>query len=227
MEKKDSSPLYVFLDESGNFDFSPNGTKHFVISALTVQRPFPWEDDLLSLRYDLLGSKEFALDPEIFHATEDLQPVRNKVFEVIEKHLSAFRVDSIIVEKAKTHPSLWEPERFYPKVLGFLLQYVFRGTQCNEAREIVVITDSVPVKKKRQAIEKGVKKYLAEMISVDQKYSIYHIESKSCPSLQVIDYINWAIFKKWRDDDIRSYEKISKAIKSEFDIFKTGNRLFY
>ena len=32
---------YVFLDESGNFDFSASGTRYFVLTCVGVTRPFP------------------------------------------------------------------------------------------------------------------------------------------------------------------------------------------
>lgn len=31
--------LYLFIDESGNFDFSPKGTKYFVLTALATFDP--------------------------------------------------------------------------------------------------------------------------------------------------------------------------------------------
>ena len=31
--------LFIFLDESGNLDFSPKGTAHFVLAAVTALQP--------------------------------------------------------------------------------------------------------------------------------------------------------------------------------------------
>ncbi len=36
-----STPLYLFLDEGGNFDFSPAGTRYLTLTAVTATRPFP------------------------------------------------------------------------------------------------------------------------------------------------------------------------------------------
>jgi len=36
--------LYIFIDENGNFDFSPGETKYFTLSCLTEKRPFPTYD---------------------------------------------------------------------------------------------------------------------------------------------------------------------------------------
>jgi hypothetical protein len=32
--------LYIFLDESGNLDFSANGTRFFVFTGVVQERPF-------------------------------------------------------------------------------------------------------------------------------------------------------------------------------------------
>ena len=31
---------YIFLDEGGNFDFSPKGTRFFTLTSVTKARPF-------------------------------------------------------------------------------------------------------------------------------------------------------------------------------------------
>ena len=40
--------LYIFLDEAGNLDFSPNGTKYFVLGGITKERPFRAYKELTS-----------------------------------------------------------------------------------------------------------------------------------------------------------------------------------
>ena len=40
---KDNTP-YMFIDEGGNFDFSPKGKKYFTLSCLTEKRPLPSHD---------------------------------------------------------------------------------------------------------------------------------------------------------------------------------------
>jgi hypothetical protein len=32
--------LYIFLDEAGNLDFSPTGTRYFILSSVAKERPF-------------------------------------------------------------------------------------------------------------------------------------------------------------------------------------------
>lgn len=142
------SPTYIFLDESGNFDFSVKGTRYFILTSVCIQRPFPWVGSLDNCKYDCL---EDGLEIERFHCTIDKWRVRERVFDIIEKHLDAMRIDSLVVEKPKTGPALREDVRFYPEMLGHLLKYVLKY----EENDVIVITDRVPVKKKRNAMEKG------------------------------------------------------------------------
>ena len=44
--------LYVFLDEAGNFDFSPGGTKYFILSAISKERPFRAYQEMTELKWD-------------------------------------------------------------------------------------------------------------------------------------------------------------------------------
>ena len=129
-----SQTLYIFLDEGGNLDFSANGTPFFTVSTITKCRPFSVDSDLLSLKYDLL---EEGLDLERFHASEDKQLVRDRVFSLIGKHIARFRIDSLIVEKRKTQPQLREQEKFYPAMLGYLLRHVFKEAQGERYKQII------------------------------------------------------------------------------------------
>jgi len=219
-----SNNLYVFLDEAGDFNFSNTGTKYFTFTTVTKVRPFSWENPIASLKYNLI---EFGLDIEYFHASEDRQAVRNRFFSIVCGHLKGVRIDSLIVEKRKAGPALHDVEKFYPGMVGHLLRYVLESRNIKNYAGIVVITDSIPVHKKREAVEKAVKTTLSKILPDDMKYMVLHHASKSCAGLQIADYCNWAIFRKWERDDIRSYDLIRSCIKSEFEIFKVGERYYY
>jgi hypothetical protein len=95
--------LYLFLDESGDFNFSATGTKYFTFTAITKGRPFAGDEPLSSLKYDLI---ECGFAIECFHAAEDRQIVRDKVFQILSNNLGTVRIDSLIIEKRKTGPAL-------------------------------------------------------------------------------------------------------------------------
>jgi hypothetical protein len=222
MSSKEELPyLYIFLDEGGNMDFSPNGTKYFTLTTVSLMRPFHYDPVLTSIKYDMI---EKGIDLEYFHASEDIQDTRNRLFSAIACHLTEFHVDSLIIEKSKVGPNLQDEKRFYPEMLGYLLQLLMILPNWHQCKEIIVITDAIPMKRKRQAIEKAVKETLKSMLAKSmQKYRILHHQAKSCMSLQVADYCNWAIYRKWQRQDLRSYEIIKPAIRSEIDFFKASS----
>lgn len=216
--------LYIFIDEAGNFDFSNNGTSFFMLGCITKERPFYAGHQLNELKYDLV---EKGIDIEYFHAAEDQQTTRNEVFKIICNNLTGVRFDSVIIEKRKTGPTLQAPEKFYPRMLGYLLLFVLSQHQLADYKEIIVFTDRIPVEKKRKAIEKVIKETLAKMLPSTARYRIYHHDSKSNFDLQIADYFNWAVYRKWDRNDLRSYDLVKSVIKSEFDIFRTGITYYY
>ena len=216
--------LYLFLDEAGNLDFSPSGTRYFILSSVTKERPFNAYKELTELKYDLV---EGGMNIEYFHAAEDNQSTRNQVFEIIKRNLVGIRVDSLIVEKRKTGPALRAEEQFYPKMLGYLLRHVIERQDISQYAEIVVFTDRIPVQRKRQAVEKAVKQTLAEMLPANVRHRVLHHDSKSNFDLQIADYCNWAVYRKWNLEDERSFNLIRPVVQSEFDIFRTGTTLYY
>jgi hypothetical protein len=216
--------LYIFLDEAGNLDFSPNGTRYFLLTSVTKERPFYACKDLIELKYDLV---EMDMDIEYFHASEDTPTVRKKVFDIICNNLEGIRMDSLIVEKRKAGPTLRTEEKFYPQMLGYLLRYVLTGLDLTKYTEIIVFTDRLPVQRKRNAVEKAVKLTLAKMLPGQVWYRIFHHDSKSNFDLQIADYCNGAIYRKWDRGDMRSYDRICSVVKSEFNIFESGKSIYY
>jgi len=217
-------PLYVFLDEGGDLNFSPTGTRHFTLTSVLVERPFPVDGPLIDLRFDLV---EGGLDIQHFHAAEDRQATRDLVFAVIREALPRFRVHATIVEKRKVEPSSRGDTRFYPEVLGHLLRHVFNSTDLTNVSEVIAITDRLPVNRKRQAVEKAVKVVLTSMLPRAVRYRVLHHDSRSAMGLQVADYFNWAIFRAWERMDTRSLDLMRGAVCSQRAIFGDRTRVWY
>lgn len=223
-ESNGKHSLYIFLDEGGDFNFSPTGTKFFTITSVAKVRPFLVSRALHSLKYDLM---EEGFDVETFHASEDKQKTRDRVFAIIQANLETPVIDSLVVEKRKTGPALQVPAKFYPRMMGYLLKYVLERANMRGISEVIIVTDSIPLQKKRKAIEKAIKLTLRAELPEGIPFRVLHHASKSSFGLQIADYCNWAIYRRWQRDDTRSYDLIKHGIRSEFDIFRNGEKIYY
>ncbi len=68
---------YIFLDEGGNLDFRTHGSKYFTVTGVLMRRPFALESASTELRFDMM---EEGTELEEFHAAEDRQATRDRVF---------------------------------------------------------------------------------------------------------------------------------------------------
>jgi len=216
--------LYLFLDEAGNLDFSRNGTRYFLLGCITKERPFRAYQELTELKYDLI---EQGISLEYFHAAEDKQATRDRVFDIISRHLEGVCVDVLLVEKRKTTPSLQLEERFYAHMLGQLLQYILAQHRLQDFKEVIVFTDRLPVQRKRAAVEKAVKLTLAAQLPAGTRYRVLHHDSKSNFDLQIADYCTWAVYRKWSLADPRSFERIASVVQREWDFFQSETASYY
>lgn len=217
--------LFIFLDESGNFDFSPSGTKYYTFTALSVVRPFGAVHELIDLKHDFWESN---LNLEYFHASEDRQVVRNSVIEIINTKLRNARIDCHIVEKRKTNPILQHDHGlFYIKIFEIMLRFVLKQ-HGNHFSKVQVIADQVRLNKPKKDIEKASKLAMAHWSKTNGvPYEILFHSSKSEMNLQITDYINWAVFRKWERGDLRTYNLISDFVRSEFETFGSGGTNYY
>lgn len=231
-----SKILYLFVDESGNFDFTPKGTKYFVLTCLSTTNPVVNRSKLIKLRYKLLVNGE---NQEYFHATEDSQSIRDEVFKIISSTNDDFAIDAIVVEKNKTNPALYIEKYIkrgkqikrvvgsilYQKISATLLKYVFNRPDKEKFGKIVVILGSIFTKDKQQLILKSLK--TNQKLKNSIPFEIYFHQAKVDLNCQLADYCGWAIFIKYEREEKRSKNLIKDKIKSEFRIFHHGNNRYY
>jgi len=202
-------PLYIYIDESGNFDFSPNGTKYYTFTAVMTRTPCECAHEITQLKHDILMGEQLPtlgtdyLEKQFckrFHATEDMQAVRDLFFAIIQQ-MNGICANSIILQKNKMNPSLRDPTKFYPKFLGSLLDYIF---QVYTYSKLCIFVDGVVVNNHKDQFIKTIKTEINNR-NPKTNYRIFFPPSESNCMLQVCDYINWAIYRKWDKLDIRSY----------------------
>lgn len=226
-------PLYVFIDEGGDFNFSPKGSRFYSMTAVITHCPWEYLDEIYALKHRIL-SKEIHSHVGMdylenclchkFHCTEDKQCIRNDFFETIQK-MKYMKAHSIVVRKNKTNPTLRDPLMFYPRIVGSLLDYIFKKYQYSML--CVFVDGTPPTKKGKSALIKSIKQEIKKR-QPNKEFAMYFPHSSSNVYLQVSDYINWAILRKWESGDLRSYEYIKDLLGTpELDMFKRGDMEYY
>ena len=210
-----SDRVYIFLDESGNLDFGPRGTRYFVLTSVSMRRSFEINYVLDSYAYDCI---ENGIDLEYFHCYNDTKRVRRCVFDLISKHLDAMTIDCLVIEKPAVSATLTMGESFYPTMFARLIEIAQpAGTGDADSPEVVVISDTVPINRGRRAVEKSIQTTLLRALP-RVRHRILHHQSRSHYGLQIADYCSWAIFRKWASGDDTWYEQIQSAIRREHTI---------
>ncbi|HST61434.1 MAG TPA: DUF3800 domain-containing protein [Longimicrobium sp.] len=207
--------VFLFFDESGNLDFSANGSRHFCFGVLSLRDPGPLTAALTRLRYSLL---EQGLELEYFHAAEDRQAVRDRVFDTLAE-VGGFELDVLIADKRTLHPVLRNPFEFYCHH-GYAIVEAALTRVRHLDEPIVVVTDTLPLQRERKALEKAFRTAIRRLLG-DRQFSVVHHSSAAHAGLQAVDYMTWAVQRKLRGDS-RSYERIRKWIRSEWEAHGVG-----
>lgn len=212
--------LYVYLDESGNFDFSNKGTEHFVLGAVTTPDPVASQARMLRTKYALL---ENGTDVEYFHASEDTQAIRDEVLDTI-CGMENIKFDFVVAEKRKTVPVCQNPADFYRIQSQTLLKWVFTDFDVAPYDQVVVVFDKALPKKERGYVEQAIK---PELKKYGKPFRMYFHRTLSDLNGQIADYGAWSVFVSYERNERRPIRKLQPLIKSCFEIFKTGTRKYY
>jgi hypothetical protein len=193
---------FLFIDEAGNLDFSAAGSELFLFICLTGEWRAAGLLGLHGLRQDMLRR---GLDIEYFHASENKPDVRTEVFRALHQSHVSGKLVALVIRKSTVPLAERDPGAFYTK---FLRLAIGKAIEPSEG-EHVIITDSIPIQKKRRAVEKALRSALAE---THARTMIYHHASKSHLELQCADYFGWALWRHLtRGESLR--ERIPVAIR--------------
>lgn len=193
--KSTKSSLFMYFDESGNFDFGDRGSQFYIITCVVTERPFVAADLVRDYRISLL---EEGIDIEGFHASEDSRDTRLGVYKRLA-HIDneSLRVYSVVVEKSCIPSDQRRGSLIYSKLFAELVDEVYESEHLDNIDKVVVITDSLPVENKRSELKRPLKHYMKMRFQDnDIPYRIYHHKSCSDTNLQIADYCCWAIHRE-------------------------------
>ena len=184
---------YLYIDESGNLDFSEKGTEWFIVTGVVMRRPFDAATSLLAYKYDCI---EDGFDIERFHASEDMDVVRTGVYSRIAKHSEKCKAYSAKVHKALLPDEAKDPAKVYAIALDWLVGEAFAGVDLDEVAKVIIVTDALPMDARRRQVQKPLKALMKRRFQDEgTPYALLHHKSESDPNLQIADYMCWAVHR--------------------------------
>ncbi len=240
MKKIQEKTTYFFVDESGDptfYDRSGNyivGTegvsKILILGFIKTTDPKFIRKGLENIRVSISSDKYLAGIPSLdksllsFHAKDDCNEVRERVFKAIIK--LDFSAEIFVARKVQNifNATYHRNENeFYDDLITRLFQNKLHLAKNNE------ICFSVRGTKVRQAplehaIQKAVRAFETKWnTKIESETKIIPQSPLGDPCLQVIDYINWAVQRAFIKGDERYYKFVEDKISYLVDIFDTTN----
>lgn len=187
------STIYLYMDESGNFDFGEKGTKYFIMTCVVSRRPFSACHELMEAKYDCF---EKGIDLKKFHATEDNDETRKTVYGIIEREKYKYSAYSIYINKENLDDDMRDPGKLYYQVFKWIVDKVFDSEIDDSVKKVIAVTDDLPKEAKKKQIAKPLKQFLkSKSKETGVETWLKHYPSESDFNLQIADYICWAFMR--------------------------------
>ena len=209
---------YLFLDESGDlgFDFRKKRTsKVFVITCLFTENKRPIEKIVKKTHSEL--RKKYKRRFGVLHCVKERPITRQRLLKRLAKK-ECF-IMSIYLNKKKVYTKLQDEKPIlYNYVTNILLDRIY-------SRKIIKTKNKISFfasrKETNKFLNQNFKNYLNQQVKNRHQARIEILirsphEEKA---LQAVDFVSWAIFRKYEYQDESYYNLIKKKIIEENPLF--------
>lgn len=216
--------LFLYLDETGQLGMS--GESYFGLGQAAFRENYSEAiRDALQLRFEL--ERNGIHLPRGFHAKDDTDATRVKVFELIANH--APRVDVTLLNKR------YIPEPIRSEIESDRVQMYYRAWQKHfsyQARYVLKRSDRVFVvaaslfehRRKQQAARAAIESVLKKFAWLDLTLCVW--DNPTTWGLQVADYALWAVQRDLINGSCKHFAKVSPFIETVYSPWeKDGSRL--
>jgi hypothetical protein len=187
--------LFIFIDESGNFDFSTSGTKHFVMASVMTLEPIRSSMAMQELKYRILA---LGHDFSAFHASQDQPWVRDEAIRRIS-NTRALRAHLVFGRKCMIPERLQKGWKVHGLFARELLRFSSLTIAPNRYGQVVVILDRALTESQQKAFQLAMRRELKDL---GRPFHVYFHPMNSDFNGQIADYLAWAKFRQLeRGDD--------------------------
>lgn len=206
---------YIFLDESGDLGFKKASSKWFIFTIVLTNDHKKIEKVIKNIRKGL--KKKFKLKE--LHAYHADAITRHRMLKKLSG-LEDLKILCIILNKKKVYVDLQNQKNYlYNYTANILLDRLHNKNIIETNEPISLYIDQKDTSK---FIRENFEKYLKD--NLIKRGNSGKIEIKIKPShtercLQAVDFVSWAIFRKYERGDYEYYEDIKDKIIEEKLLF--------
>jgi len=209
---------YLFLDESGDlgFNFTKKKTsKFFVVTCLFTENKRPFEKIIKKTHSEL--RKKYKRMSGILHCVKEKPITRQRLFKRLMER-ECF-IMTIYLNKKKVYTKLQnEKSILYNYVTNILLDRIYSRKLIKTGEKIYLIASR---RETNKFLNENFTNYLNQQVENRHRAKIKILikspyEEKA---LQTVDFVSWAIFRKYEYQDESYYNLIKGKIIEENALF--------
>ena len=210
---------YIFLDESGDlgFDFKKKGTSQFFIVTILYTRDSKGALEKIVKKTHSELAKKFKRRIGVLHAVQEKPITRLRILKRISEKECG--VMAIYLNKKKVHTHLQDEKQvLYNFVTNILLDRIYSKKILSPDLSIEFVASR---RETNKFLNENFRDYLTRQIKNNHKglikVSIKTPAEEKC--LQAVDFLSWAIFRKYERGDESYYKVFRKKISEENPLF--------
>jgi hypothetical protein len=226
----DESGDPTFYDRQGNLIVGQEGCSPiFIVGFVETSDPHPMRIALNDLHARLAANEYFSGIPSMkktniaFHAKDDIPEVRQAVFETLR--LLDFKAQFVVVRKKERvfRNSFHANEsEFYDYLISLLFENVLHRYTHNR-----VYISQRGTRLRQERLEKAVLSGISNFENrwnqkVETDIQIFPHTAVGEPCLQVVDYMNWAVYRAFVKREMRYFRFIQDKVSLLVDRYDSG-----
>lgn len=207
---------YIFLDESGDLGFKEQSSKWFIFSIVLTNDHRKIEKIMKKVHKDL--KKKYRKIKEL-HAYHSQPITRKRVLRALAG-LDDLKIMCIVLNKEKVYVDLRNQKKYlYNYTANILLDRLHNKKILKPNDEVLIYIDQRDTNK---FLRESFEKYLSENLKIRgaSKFKIKIKPSHTEKCLQAVDFVSWAIFRKYEKNDEEYYKIIKTKLVEENLLFK-------
>ena len=208
--------MKIFIDESGDLGFSTGSSRWFIVTLLLTSTHRKVEKCVKKVHKGLRKKDKKVKE---LHAYKEKDATRKRVLKLVSK-VEDVQILTIVLNKDKVYTRLQDQKAvLYNYVTNILLDRLHTSGVIDDVEDVEICIDQKETNKFMNEhylkyLQKGTQSWKQNRIDI----RLAHSHNEKC--LQAIDFISWAIFRKYERGDYDFYNLIQEKVVSENFLFK-------